>query len=146
MPLPDETPLDNEIGWVAKHTHQYVNSGGAEGHDWNGATCLVLTTMGRKSGKLRHNPLIYVEDGDAYVVVASFGGKPHHPGWYFNLVDRPEARIQVRDRVMDATAETLEGTDRERVWPACLEMWPDYGDYQTKTDRVFPLVRLTPVG
>jgi deazaflavin-dependent oxidoreductase (nitroreductase family) len=145
MPLPNEEPLDNEIGWVAEHTRQYVDSGGAEGHDWNGATTLVLTTMGRKSGKLRRNALIYVEDAGKYYVVASFGGKPHHPAWYFNLAAEPEVRIQVKDRVMDATAQTIEGTARQTVWPACVAMWPDYDAYQEKTDRQFPVVEITPV-
>ena len=144
MPLPNDAPLDNEIGWVAEHTHMYLDSDGAEGHDWNGATCLVLTTMGRRSGKLRHNPLIYVEEANKYYVVASFGGKPHHPAWYLNLDTNPEVRIQVRDAVMDATARTLRGAEREAIMPKCLEMWPDYADYQTKTDRQFPLVEITP--
>jgi deazaflavin-dependent oxidoreductase (nitroreductase family) len=145
MPLPHEEPLDNEIDWVAKHTRQYVASGGKEGHDWNGATTLVLTTMGRKSGKLRRNALIYVQDAGKYYVVASFGGKPDHPAWYLNLDDEPEVRIQVKDRVMDATAQTLQGAEREAIWPKCVEMWPDYAEYQTKTDRQFPVVEVTPV-
>ena len=145
MPLPQEDPLDNEIGWVAKHTRQYIESGGAEGYDWNGATCLVLTTMGRKSKRLRHNALIFVEDAAKYYVVASFGGKPNHPAWYLNLDAEPEVRIQVKDRVMDATTRTLHGAERDAIMPACIEMWPDYVDYQTKTDRLFPVVEITPV-
>jgi deazaflavin-dependent oxidoreductase (nitroreductase family) len=144
MPLPQEEPLDSAIGWVAKHTRQYIESGGAEGHDWNGATTLVLTTKGRKSGKLRRNALIYVEDEGNYYVVASFGGKPHHPAWYLNLRDEPQVRIQVRDQVMDATATTLAGPARDAIWPKCVAMWPDYADYQEKTTREFPLVEITP--
>ena len=145
MPLPQGDPLDNEIGWVAKHTRRYIETEGAEGHDWNGATTLVLTTMGRKSGKLRHNALIYVENGGKYYLVASFGGKPEHPAWYLNLVDEPEVRIQVKDRVMDAVATTLEGQAREAALAQATEMWPDYAEYQTKTDRHFPVVEIAPV-
>ncbi len=144
MPLPNEEALDNENGWVAQHTRQYVESGGTEGHEWNGATTLVLTTMGRRSQKLRRNALIYVEDAGKYYVVASFGGKPHHPAWYFNLDTEPEVRIQVRDQVMDATAQTVGGATREAIWPQCVAMWPDYEKYQTKTDRQFPVVEITP--
>jgi deazaflavin-dependent oxidoreductase (nitroreductase family) len=144
MGLPQEEPLDNAIGWVAKHTRRYIESGGAEGHEWNGATTLVLTTKGRRSGRLRHNALIYVEDEGTYYVVASFGGKPHHPAWYLNLDAEPDVRIQVRDRVMDATAQTVEGSERELVWPVLLEMWPDYAEYQTRTTRRFPVVKITP--
>ena len=145
MPLPQGDPLDNEIGWVAKHTRRYIETEGAEGHDWNGATTLVLTTMGRRSGKLRHNALIYVENGGKYYLVASFGGKPEHPAWYLNLVDEPEVRIQVKDRVMDAVATTLEGQAREAALAQATEMWPDYAEYQTRTDREIPVFVLTPL-
>ena len=144
MPLPDETPLDNAIPWVAKHAQQYRESNGAEGHDWNGATTLLLTTLGRKSGRLRQNPLIYIEDEGAYHVVASFGGKPHHPAWYLNLDAEPEVRIQVGDEVMDATARTLSADEKAAIWDRCLAMWPDYAEYQKKTDRDFPVVAITP--
>jgi len=144
MSLPNEEPLDNEIGWVAKHTQRYVESGGADGHEWRGATCLVLTTMGRTSGKLRRNALIYVENDSKYYVVASFGGKPQHPAWYFNLDAEPDVRVQVRDRIMDATARTLEGRERDAIMPKCIEMWPDYAEYQKKTNRQFPVVEITP--
>lgn len=145
MALPKEDPLDNQIGWVAKHTRRYIESGGEDGHEWNGATTLVLTTLGRKSRKLRHNALIYVEDGGRYYLVASFGGHPQHPAWYLNLVDEPDVRIQVKDRVMDAEARTLEGDRREAILAKATEMWPDYAEYQTKTDRLFPVVEITPV-
>ena len=144
MPLPVEEPLDSAIGWVAKHTARYVESGGAEGHEWQGATTLVLTTLGRSSGRLRRNALIYVERDGRYFVVASFGGKPDHPAWYLNLEAEPEVRVQVRDRVMDATTRTLEGAERDAIMPALLEMWPDYATYQEKTDRLFPVVEITP--
>jgi deazaflavin-dependent oxidoreductase (nitroreductase family) len=144
MPLPDETPLDNAIPWVAKHNRQYRESNGAEGHEWKGATTLLLTTMGRSSGRLRQNPLIYVEDGGSYHVVASFGGKPHNPDWYENLAAEPEVRVQVGDRIMDATARTLSADEKAVVWDKCVAMWPAYDEYQQKTDREFPVVAITP--
>lgn len=145
MSLPNDVPLDSAIPWVAKHTQQYLASNGEDGHDWNGATTLVLTTMGRKSGKLRHNPLIYIEDSGNYHVVASFGGKPHHPAWYLNLDAEPEVRIQVGDQVMDATARTLPADEKSQLWEACVAMWPDYDEYQKKTERDFPVVEISPV-
>ena len=104
----------------------------------------MLTTMGRSSGRLRQNPLIYVEDGGSYHVVASFGGKPHNPDWYENLAAEPEVRVQVGDRVMDATARTLSADEKAAVWDKCVAMWPAYDEYQQKTDREFPVVAITP--
>src|SRR5215212_10050042 len=77
----DEEPLDSARGWVAEHTRRYVETHGEEGHDWNGVPCLVLTTRGRRSGRWRRNALIYAQDGDRYIVVASKGGADEHPLW-----------------------------------------------------------------
>jgi deazaflavin-dependent oxidoreductase (nitroreductase family) len=142
----DERPTDPRAGWVRDHLHRYVATDGTDGHEWRpGVRTLLLTTRGRRSGALRRTPLIYGRDGDAYVVVASYGGSPEHPDWYFNLSDDPEVEIQVGDRVMPARAATAEGEDRDRLWRQMTGIWPDYDKYQARTQRVIPLVTLEPV-
>ena len=89
-----------------EHVRQYEATGGKVGHDWNGASCLILHTTGRKSGETRKFPLIYGRDGEDYVLVASKGGAPDHPGWYKNLVAHPDVKIQVWDKVIPVTART----------------------------------------
>jgi deazaflavin-dependent oxidoreductase (nitroreductase family) len=132
---------------VREHLHRYVATDGADGHEWRpGVPTLLLTTRGRRSGKLRRTPLIYGRDGDAYVVVASFGGSPQHPDWYLNLADEPDVEIQVGEEVMPARATTAEGPDRERLWTRMTEIWPDYDKYQARTSRVLPVVTLEPAG
>lgn len=99
-------PLDSAWDWVADHTRRYVESDGAESPDWKGLPILVLTTVGRRSGRPRRNALIYGVVGDRYVVVASKGGDPHHPLWYRNLADDPEVHVQVGADKFDARART----------------------------------------
>ena len=141
----DERPADPNTGWVRDHLHRYVATDGADGHEWRpGVPTLLLTTRGRRSGRLRRTPLIYGRDGDSYVVVASYGGSPAHPDWYFNLSDEPEVEIQVGEDVMSARAATAEGEARERLWGQMTGIWPDYDKYQARTDRVIPIVTLEP--
>jgi deazaflavin-dependent oxidoreductase (nitroreductase family) len=141
-----EQPLDPTTGWVAEHLRRYVASDGADGHEWRpGVPTLLLTTRGRRSRSLRRTPLIYGRDGDAYVVVASYGGAPHHPDWYLNLTDEPEVAIQVGADRRHARARTAEGEQRERLWSVMTGIWPAYEDYQGKTSRVIPIVVLEPI-
>src|SRR5690348_13158887 len=90
-----EEVFDSPTGWVSDHIKGYVESGGEKGHDWRGVPTLLLTTRGRKSGKLRRTALIYGKDGENTIVVASRGGNPHHPAWYLNLMDNPEVTVQI---------------------------------------------------
>jgi deazaflavin-dependent oxidoreductase (nitroreductase family) len=125
-----------------EHVRQYEATGGKVGHDWNGTTCLILHTKGRKSGKTRKFPLIYGRDGDDYVLVASKGGAPENPGWYENLVANPNAEIQVWDEVIPVVASTGSAEDKKRVWPTMTAQWPDYDKYQSNTPRDIPVVLL----
>jgi deazaflavin-dependent oxidoreductase (nitroreductase family) len=127
------------------HIAEYERTDGEVGHVWNGATCLVLTTTGRQSGQPRKFALIYGRDADRYLLVASKGGAPDHPGWYKNLVAHPEVRIQVQADVIDVVAATADADEKARLWPIMVEQWPAYDEYQAKTDRDIPLVVLTPV-
>jgi deazaflavin-dependent oxidoreductase (nitroreductase family) len=139
---PQEEPLDNAQDWVAEHTRRYVTSNGADGHLWKGVQTLVLTTRGRRSGRLRRNALIYGTDGDAFVVVASYGGAPENPAWYSNLAADPNVTVQVGADVFAAVARTADGQEKERLWPVMATIWPDFDDYRKKTDRDIPVVLL----
>lgn len=127
-----------------EHVRQYEATGGKTGHDWNGTSCLILHTIGRKTGETRKFPLIYGRDGEDYVIVASKGGAPEHPGWYQNLLAHSEVAIQVRDKVIPVTARTGNAAERARVWPVMVKEWPAYDDYQAKTTREIPVVLLHP--
>ncbi|PSL54088.1 deazaflavin-dependent oxidoreductase (nitroreductase family) [Saccharothrix carnea] len=134
---------DSPVAWVNEHIGKYVASGGEEGHEWQpGVFTLLLTTIGRKSGQPRRTALIYQPYGDAYVVVASYGGAPEHPAWYRNLAARNEAEVQVKSDVFPARARTATGEERAGLWQLMTEVWPAYDDYAEKTDREIPVVVL----
>jgi deazaflavin-dependent oxidoreductase (nitroreductase family) len=126
----------------AEHVRVYRETGGERGYDWRGTTILLLTTQGRKSGEPRTTPLIHRTDGERWVIVASKGGAPEHPGWYENLLADPDASIQVKDEVIPVRASTAAGDERARLWSLMAEVWPAYDEYQTKTDREIPVVVL----
>lgn len=130
---------------VKAHVALYRASGGRLGGQLRkGAPVLLLTTTGRKTGRQRTTPLLYVEEADRSVVVASAGGAPSHPAWYLNLRSNPTATIQVGSRKLAVTAETAGPEERARLWPRLTQMWPQYDDYQAKTRREIPVVILTP--
>jgi deazaflavin-dependent oxidoreductase (nitroreductase family) len=125
------------------HVARYRETDGEVGHIWKrGAKILLLTTTGRSSGEPRTAPLIYEEVDGAYVIVASKGGAPEHPGWYLNLEKSPEVTVQVLGDVFPARARTAAGEERARLWGAAARQWPDYDVYQTRTDRQIPVVVL----
>lgn len=138
-------PIDSPTGWVAKNIAQYVATDGREGSVQRGAPLLLLTTQGRKSGKWRRTALIFGEREGNYVIVASKGGAPAHPGWYLNLVAHPEVRVQVYDRVFAATASTASAQQKPGLWSLMASIWPDYNEYIKKTTRDIPVVILEPV-
>src|SRR5262249_25460137 len=116
-----------------EHVRQYEATGGKVGHDLNDASVLVLHSIGRKSGETRKFPLIYGRDGDHYLIVASKGGAPDHPGWYKNLLAHPDVQIQVRDKVIPVRARTATAAEKRQLWPIMTEQWPAYDDYQART-------------
>ncbi len=129
-------------GWQQEHARRYVESGGKDGHIWEGVTTLLLTTTGRRSGQARTTPLIYGRDGDRYVVVASRGGAPQHPAWYENLAARPEVTVQVMADRFKARACTASAAERPALWKTMAAIWPPYDEYQGKTSRTIPVVTL----
>lgn len=106
---------------------------------------LKLTTTGRKSGKQRTTHLIYIRDGSNYVVSASYGGRPRHPGWFFNIRSNPQVTLQVQDTQMSAVAEVAGPDKRRELWARLLEVAPFYAGYQKRTSREIPMVILRPV-
>lgn len=140
---------------MVDHANRYMESGGTEGHMYEmtqpgrpemTVPALLLTTTGRRSGKRYVFPLFYGKDGDAFIVVASKGGAPEHPGWYKNLAADPEVEVQVGTRKLRARARTTNGAERARLWEKALEFWPPYADYQQKAGhREIPVVLLEPV-
>ena len=124
------------------HIDKYLETDGAEGHEWQGTQTLILTTTGRKSGEPRLAPLIYGVHGDDYVIVASKGGAPDHPAWYKNLDADRTVGVQVKGDKFDAVARDASGSERDELWQLMVKEWPAYDEYQTKTDREIPVVVL----
>ncbi|MET8003804.1 nitroreductase family deazaflavin-dependent oxidoreductase [Nonomuraea glycinis] len=127
-----------------EHVQRYRETNGAEGHDWNNTTVLLLTTKGRKSGKPYTTPLIYQPHGEGYVVVASKGGDPDHPDWYKNLQVNPEVEVQIKGDTFRAATRTAGSQERPELWRLMTAAWPDYDEYTKKTDREIPIVVLEP--
>lgn len=143
-------PLEGEYEpspWepVAEQVRLYEETGGAEGGEMQGKPCIILTTRGAKTGKLRKTPLMRVADGDGrYAVVASLGGAPEHPVWYWNLKADPHVVLQDGPLAKDYVAREVEGDERDAWWARAVEAWPAYDEYQTKTDRRIPVFVLDP--
>jgi deazaflavin-dependent oxidoreductase (nitroreductase family) len=127
-----------------EHVRRYQETDGEVGYIWNGVPIVLLTTTGRKSGQPRTTPLIHARDGDDYLVVASMGGAPQHPNWYMNLVADSSAQIQDRSAHIDVLARTAGEDEKARLWKIASELWPNYDVYQSRTERVIPVVVLSP--
>jgi len=125
-----------------EHVQRYVETDGAEGHDWQGTITLLLTTKGRRSGEWRTTPLIYQPYGDALLVVASKGGAEQSPLWYENLAAHPEVKVQVKGDKFAARARTATPEEKPDMWRTMTATWPAYDDYQQKTSREIPVVVL----
>jgi deazaflavin-dependent oxidoreductase (nitroreductase family) len=125
--------------WVRDQVEQYEKSGGTQGADLRGMPVILLTSTGAQSGKLRKTPLMRVEHDGDYVVVASKGGAPKHPVWYFNLKADPHVQLQDGPQVSDRTARELSGAEYDQWWERAVAAYPDYAEYKKKTDRVIPL-------
>lgn len=144
-------PLEGEYEpgtaeWARTQAEKFEATNGAEANDMRGMPIIVLTTKGAKTGKLRKTALMRVERDGHYAVVASKGGAPSHPTWYWNLKANPHVELQDREVKKDYIAHELEpGTERDAWWQTAVEAYPDYADYQTKTDRLIPIFELTPI-
>ncbi len=152
--MTDAKLAPNLPDWMVEHTRRYLESGGTDGHMYHikpagygemDVPSLLLTTTGRKSGERYIFPLFYGMAGNSYVIVASKGGAPEHPGWYKNLTANPEVEVMVGTKRLKARARTATGEERAKLWELSLTFWPPYADYQKKTDREIPVVVLDPV-
>jgi deazaflavin-dependent oxidoreductase (nitroreductase family) len=130
--------------WVRDQVEQYERSDGAEANTLRGVPIIVLTSRGARSGQLRKTPLMRVEHEGRYAVVASKGGAPTHPLWYHNLRADPKVVLQDGADRRDLVARELDGAERELWWDRAVRVWPDYAQYQTKTDRLIPVFVLEP--
>ena len=139
---PPQEVFDSPSEWVAGHIRRYVETDGEEGHRWRGVTTLLLTTRGRKSGKLRRTALIYGRDGERYLVVASQGGADWHPNWYLNLDANPDVQVQVGAERFPARARTATADEKPGLWGIMTSIWPDYDTYQARCARDIPVVIL----
>ncbi|MFL6142068.1 MAG: nitroreductase family deazaflavin-dependent oxidoreductase [Labedaea sp.] len=144
MPLNGEYEPSSQ-DYVREQVEKYESSGGTEGVTAGGAPIIVLTTLGARSGKLRKTPLMRVEHDGRYAVVASLGGAPTHPVWYHNVVANPRVELQDGPVKRDYVAREVKGEDKALWWKRAVEAWPDYAEYQKKTDREIPLFVLEPV-
>ncbi|MFD0687428.1 nitroreductase family deazaflavin-dependent oxidoreductase [Actinomadura fibrosa] len=125
-----------------EHVKRYQETDGEVGHEWQGTVTLLLTTTGRRSGQPRTTPLIYQQEGDAYLVVASNGGADEPPLWYRNLEANPEVRVQVKGDKFTARARTATPEEKPALWKKMAAVWPQYDEYQKKTGRPIPVVVL----
>ena len=144
MPLSgeyEESPWD----WVRKDADRIMESGSTDGSEMKGKPIILLTTIGAKSGKIRKTPLMRVEHGGEYAVVASLGGAPKNPVWYYNIKAHPQVELQDGADAKDYEAREVFGDEKAAWWERAVQAWPDYADYQTKTDRQIPVFVLTPV-
>jgi deazaflavin-dependent oxidoreductase (nitroreductase family) len=131
--------------WVREQVEEYEGSGGTRGTTLRGMPVIILTSRGAKSGKVRKTPLMRVEHDGVYAVVASKGGAPTHPVWYFNLVADPHVELQDGPAKADLVAREVTGDEQSVWWERAVAAYPDYADYQTKTDRSIPVFVLEPV-
>ena len=142
--------------WIRDHLTRYIDTNGEDGYWWdpgasigrpdlNKVPTLLLTTIGRKSGKCYTTPLIFGRSGDSYVVLGTRGGSPEHPAWYLNLLANPEAGLQVKADRFVARARRAEGGEREMLWKMMSDFWPLYDVHLEQTDRVIPVVVLEPI-
>ena len=144
MPLTGEyEPSTSD--WARKQAELYEASGGTEGVDLRGRRVIVLTSVGAKTGKLRKTALMRVEHDGVYAVVASLGGAPKHPVWYFNITANPHVELQDGPDKNDYLAREVTGDEKAVWWERAVEAWPDYEKYQEKTDRQIPLFVLEPM-
>ena len=144
MPLTGEyEPSTSD--WSRENAEKYMESGGTEGTELQGKPVILLTTVGAKSGKIRKTPLMRVEHDGEYAIVASLGGAPKNPVWYYNVKANPRVELQDGTATKDYEAREASGDERATWWERAVAAWPDYANYQKKTDRQIPVFVLTPI-
>jgi len=130
--------------FVAEQVREYEATDGREGNLLQGKPCVILTTRGRRTAKLRKTPLMRVEHDGEYAVVASMGGAPKHPLWFLNLEADPDVVLQDGAKVMERRARVATPEEKAQWWPRAVAAWPDYEKYQASTERDIPVVLFDP--
>jgi len=130
--------------WNAQIIAEFCSNHGKVGGDFEGAPLLLLHHTGARSGKARINPMMYLKDGDRYLVFASKAGADTNPDWYHNLKAHPDVQIEVGDEKIDVRAEEVTGPERDRLYARQASLYPGFADYQRKTKRIIPVIALTP--
>ena len=130
--------------WARDQVDLYERSGGTQGTDLNGLPVIILTSLGARTGKVRKTPLMRVEHDGEYAVVASLGGAPKHPVWYYNLTANPHVELQDGPVRKDYQAREVHGAERDTWWERAVAAYPDYAEYEKNTDRTIPVFVLTP--
>ncbi|WP_298459116.1 nitroreductase family deazaflavin-dependent oxidoreductase [uncultured Cellulomonas sp.] len=141
MPLTGEYEPSPEK-WVRDQVELYESSGGTEGLTLRGVPVVIVTSVGARSGKLRKAALMRVEHEGTYAIVASMGGAPKHPVWYHNVMADPHVELQDGPQTWDMVAREVTGEEKAQWWERAVAVWPDYDQYQAKTDRQIPVVLL----
>jgi deazaflavin-dependent oxidoreductase (nitroreductase family) len=144
MPLTGEYE-PGSAGWARKQAERYEATDGAEANDLRGRPVIILTSVGARTGKLRKTALMRVEHAGDYAVVASMGGAPKHPVWYYNLTANPHVELQDGASRRDYLAREVSGDEKAIWWARAVDAWPDYAKYQTRTDRQIPVFVLEPI-
>jgi len=129
--------------WNAQIIAEFRKNHGRVGGDFEGAPLLLLHTIGKCSGRPRVNPMMYLRDGERYVVFGSKAGADTHPDWYRNLMAHPDVKIEVGDETIDVQADDLQGPERDRLFERQATLYPGFAEYQRKTKRVIPVIALT---
>ena len=133
------------LDWARENAEVIMESGGTKGTELNGRRVILLTTIGAKTGKIRKTPLMRVEHDGRYAIVASLGGAPKNPVWYYNVTANPRVELQDGTVSGDYEAREVFGDEKAQWWERAVAAYPDYADYQTKTDRQIPVFVLSPV-
>ena len=132
--------------WVRDQVELYEKSNGTEGNTVSHFPVMIVTNLGRKSGAIRKTPLITVKDGHRYVLIASQGGSPKHPNWYYNLRANPTVKIQDGSTIYDMkVTEIIESKERKRLWDIAVKTYSHYQDYQNRTERMIPIFLAVPI-
>ena len=137
--------MSNQVNWNQTIIDEFRANAGKVGGQFAGRTLLLLVTVGAKSGQERINPVAYIKDGDPFVIIASKGGAPTNPDWYYNLLANPLVVVEVASEQFQARAAIASEPERTRLYNAMIEMMPGFAEYRQKTTRVIPVITLTRV-
>ncbi len=136
--------MSNPNDWNTGIIAEFRKNHGKVGGHFEGAPLLILHHKGARSGKARLNPMMYLKDGDRYLVFASKGGADSNPDWYFNIKAHPEAQIEVGDDTINVLAEEITGSERNMLYKRQASLYPGFAQYQEKTKRIIPVIALVP--